>query len=339
MKRALVTGITGQDGAYLAQHLLQQGYEVYGGIRRTSTRSLWRLDELGIADRIKLVDFELLETTNLISAIREIRPSEIYNLAAQSFVGVSFKVPTFTGDVDGLSVARLLEAIRAIDPAIRFYQASTSEMFGKVRQTPQTEETPFYPRSPYAVAKLYGHWMTVNYRESYGMHACSGILFNHESPLRGSEFVTRKITMGLAAIASGSTVPLELGNTLASRDWGHARDYVVGMWKMLQVDVPDDFVLSTGETHTVEEFATHAAAVVGFDLVWDGEGVARKARDRKTGKDIIRTNPEFFRPAEVDLLIGNPAKAKERLDWAPVTSFAALCEEMISADVARLKRS
>jgi GDPmannose 4,6-dehydratase len=338
MKRALVTGITGQDGAYLAQHLLEQGYEVYGGIRRTSTRALWRLEALGIAERVKLVDFELLETTNLISAIREIRPSEIYNLAAQSFVGVSFKVPTFTGDVDGLSVARLLEAIRAIDPAIRFYQASTSEMFGKIRETPQTEETPFHPRSPYAVAKLYGHWITVNYREAYGMHACSGILFNHESPLRGSEFVTRKITMGLAAIANGSTAPLELGNTLASRDWGHARDYVVGMWKMLQVDAADDFVLSTGETHTVEEFATHAAAAAGFELVWDGDGVARKARDRKTGKDIIRTNPEFFRPAEVDLLIGNPAKAKEHLGWAPVTSFAALCEEMMSADMARSKR-
>jgi GDPmannose 4,6-dehydratase len=338
MKRALVTGITGQDGAYLAQHLLEQGYEVYGGIRRTSTRALWRLEELGIAERVKLVDFELLETTNLISAIREIRPSEIYNLAAQSFVGVSFKVPTFTGDVDGLSVARLLEAIRAIDPAIRFYQASTSEMFGKIRETPQTEETPFHPRSPYAVAKLYGHWITVNYREAYGMHACSGILFNHESPLRGSEFVTRKITMGLAAIANGSKTPLELGNTLASRDWGHARDYVVGMWKMLQVDVADDFVLSTGETHTVEEFATHAAVAAGFDLVWDGEGIARKARDRKTGKEIIKTNPEFFRPAEVDLLIGNPTKAKERLGWVPTTSFAALCEEMISADMARLRR-
>jgi GDPmannose 4,6-dehydratase len=338
MKRALVTGITGQDGAYLAQHLLEQGYEVYGGIRRTSTRALWRLEELGITERVKLVDFELLETTNLISAISEIRPSEIYNLAAQSFVGVSFKVPTFTGDVDGLSVARLLEAIRAINPAIRFYQASTSEMFGKIRETPQTEETPFHPRSPYAVAKLYGHWITVNYREAYGMHACSGILFNHESPLRGAEFVTRKITMGLAAIANGSKAPLELGNTLASRDWGHARDYVVGMWKMLQVDVADDFVLSTGETHTVEEFATHAAAAAGLDLVWDGEGVARKARDRKTGKDIIKTNPEFFRPAEVDLLIGNPAKAKERLGWVPTTSFAALCEEMISADMARLKR-
>ena len=337
MKRALITGITGQDGAYLAQHLLAQGYEVYGGIRRTSTRALWRLDELGVTDKVKLVDFELLETTNLISAIREIRPHEIYNLAAQSFVGVSFKVPTFTGDVDGLSVARLLEAIRAIDPEIRFYQASTSEMFGKVQQTPQTETTPFYPRSPYAIAKLYGHWMTVNYREAYGMHACSGILFNHESPLRGSEFVTRKITMGLAAIAKGNAAPLELGNTLASRDWGHARDYVVGMWKMLQTDVADDFILSTGETHTVEEFATLAAAAVGLDLVWDGNGIARKARDRKSGKDIIKTSPEFFRPAEVDLLIGNPTKAKERLGWVPTLSFAALCEEMISADVARLK--
>ncbi len=336
MKRALITGITGQDGAYLAQHLLQQGYEVYGGIRRTSTRALWRLEELGVADRVNLVDFELLETTNLISAIREIRPAEIYNLAAQSFVGVSFKVPTFTGDVDGLSVARLLEAIHVIDPGIRFYQASTSEMFGKIQQTPQTELTPFYPRSPYAVAKLYGHWMTVNYREAYGMHACSGILFNHESPLRGSEFVTRKITMGLAALAKGGKTVLELGNTLASRDWGHARDYVVGMWKMLQADVADDFVLSTGETHTVEEFATLAAAAVGFELIWEGEGGSRKARDRKTGKEIIRTNPEFFRPAEVDLLIGNPAKAKERLGWVPATSFAALCEEMALADMSRL---
>ena len=336
MKRALITGITGQDGAYLAQYLLQQGYEVYGGIRRSSTRALWRLEELGVEDQVKLVDIELLETTNLISTIREVRPNEVYNLAAQSFVGVSFKIPTFTGDVDGLSVARLLEAIRGIDPDIRFYQASTSEMFGKVRQTPQNELTPFHPRSPYAVAKLYGHWMTVNYREAYGMHACSGILFNHESPLRGQEFVTRKITMGLAAIAKGSKVPLELGNTLASRDWGHARDYVVGMWKMLQADVAEDFVLSTGVTHTVEEFATQTAAVAGFDLVWEGDGVARKARDRKTGKDIIKTSPEFFRPAEVDYLIGNPAKAIEQLNWHPATSFAGLCEEMILADIARL---
>ena len=339
-KRALITGVTGQDGAYLAQLLLDQGYDVYGGVRRTSARSFWRLEELDISDRIKIVDLELLEQSNLISVLREIKPDEVYNLAAQSFVGVSFREPTFTAEVDGVSVTRLLEAIHVCNPEIRFYQASTSEMFGKVQEVPQRETTPFYPRSPYAVAKLYAHWTTVNYRESYNIHACSGILFNHESPIRGPEFVTRKITRGLAALAIGdSNAPLELGNTAASRDWGHARDYVVGMWKMLQVEKPDDYVLATEETHSVEEFATLAAQVAGFDLDWSGEGIDRKAIDRKTNRTIITINPEFFRPAEVDLLVGDASKARKVLNWHAKTTFEALCEEMMSADLERLKHS
>lgn len=337
-KRALITGISGQDGAYLSAHLLDQGYEVFGGVRRTSSRDYWRLEELSVADRVRLVDLELLEFSNILAVVRETRPQEIYNLGAQSFVGVSFNEPIFTGDVDGLAVSRLLEAIRSIDPAIRFYQASTSEMFGKVQETPQREVTPFYPRSPYGVAKLYGHWMTVNYREAYGMHACSGILFNHESPLRGPEFVTRKITRGLAAQASGHDGPIELGNTSASRDWGHARDYVKGMWMMLQDATADDYILATGETHTVEDFATLAAEAAGMRLEWDGEDVGRTAHDAKSGRLIIRVNPKFFRPAEVDLLIGDPAKAKKKLGWTATTPFPALVEDMMRSDINRLRQ-
>lgn len=337
-KRALVTGITGQDGAYLAKLLLEKGYEVFGAYRRSASASTWRLEELGIAPQVKMVSMDLLEFGNMLSVVEKTQPDEVYNLAAQSFVGTSFEQPLYTGNVDGLGVTRMLEAIRKAHAGARFYQASTSEMFGKVQEVPQTERTPFYPRSPYGVAKLYGHWITVNYRESYGMHATSGILFNHESPLRGQEFVTRKITMALARIKQGTQDVLELGNLDSRRDWGFAGDYVRGMWLMVQQPEPDDYILATGETRSVREFVDHAARAAGFELAWEGEAESARATDRKSGKVVVRVNPEFYRPAEVDLLIGDPAKAHEKLGWKPEVSFAQLVERMVRADVDRVAR-
>jgi GDPmannose 4,6-dehydratase len=337
-KRALITGATGQDGAYLSKLLLGKGYEVYCTHRRASSLNTWRLEELGIARDVHLVPFELLEYTNLQRTLEKVHPDEVYNLAAQSFVALSFEQPLYTSEIDALGVARLLESLRALGGNVRFYQASTSEMFGKVREVPQTELTPFYPRSPYGVAKLYAHWMTVNYRESYAMHAVSGILFNHESPLRGQEFVTRKITTQLARIRRGEDAKLELGNMDAKRDWGFAGDYVEGMYRMMQQPVAEDFVLATGETHTVREFVQVAAEVAGFQLEWRGEKENAVGVDRKTGREIVRVNPAFYRPAEVDMLIGNASKAKDKLGWTPTITFRALAEQMMQADLARGER-
>jgi GDPmannose 4,6-dehydratase len=338
-KRALITGIFGQDAAYLSKHLLDQGYEVIGTHRRTSTNNSWRLSELDVERHIRFEELELLEQSNIIHTLRETKPTEIYNLAAQSFVGSSFTQPIFTGEANALGVTRILEAIRVADPEIRFYQASTSEMFGKIQQTPQTEETPFYPRSPYGISKLYAHWITKNYREAYGIHATSGILFNHESPLRGTEFVTRKITTHFAAIRHGLIDHVELGNLNASRDWGHARDYVEGMHKMLRHEQADDFILASGKTHSIEEFANLAAEIAGFDIAWEGEGEARQAIDRKTNKAIIKVNSKYYRPTEVDLLIGDASKAKDTLGWVPKTDFPSLVEEMMTADLDRQSRT
>jgi GDPmannose 4,6-dehydratase len=339
-KRALITGVSGQDGAYLSKLLLEQGYEVFGAYRRSASLNLWRLDELGITQDVKLVPFELLEYSNLLRALEKVRPDEVYNLAAQSFVGLSFEQPLYTSDVDGMGVLRLLEAIRTVNVKIKFYQASTSEMFGKVQAVPQIETTPFYPRSPYGVAKLYAHWMTINYRESYGMHATCGILFNHESPLRGIEFVTRKITSRLAMIAvngAGSSI-LELGNLDAKRDWGFAGDYVEGMHRMLQVEKADDYVLATGETHTVRSFVERAASAAGFHLEWSGAADHEVGTDTKSGKVIVRVNPEFYRPAEVDLLIGDASKARAALGWSPKVGLGELVDRMVHADLDRARR-
>jgi GDPmannose 4,6-dehydratase len=337
-KRALITGVTGQDGAYLSKLLLEKGYEVHGAYRRSASPNLWRLEELGIANEVKLVAFDLLEYSNIQRSLEKVQPDEVYNLAAQSFVALSFEQPIYTSDVDALGTTRMLEAIRTVNPKIRFYQASTSEMFGKVQEIPQTERTPFYPRSPYGVAKLYAHWATVNYRESYHLHATSGILFNHESPLRGHEFVTRKITTALARIHHGSQEVLELGNLDAKRDWGFAGDYVEGMWRMVQQDQPEDYVLATGETHSIHEFLDLAANASGFALEWSGEGENTKAMDARTGRLIVRINPEFYRPAEVDYLIGDPAKAKAKLGWTPKMSFPELVQTMMDADLRRYEK-
>ena len=336
-KVALITGIFGQDGAYLAELLLSKGYHVVGGHRRAATRTDWRLVELGIADDVEYVDLELLEFSNILSVVDKTEPDEVFNLAAQSFVGASFEQPLYTSDVDGLGVLRMLEAIRTVNSDIRIYQASTSEMFGKVQEIPQRESTAFHPRSPYGVAKLYGHWIIRNYRESYGLHATSGILFNHESPLRGIEFVTRKITSSLALIKAGKQKILELGNMEAKRDWGHAKDYVRGMHAMVQADDADDFVLATGETRSVEEFVEIAGEAAGFSLEWSGEGEERIATDRKTGDTIVQVNPVFFRPAEVDLLVGDAEKASSRLGWKREYSFADLVTEMVEADLRRAR--
>ncbi len=316
---ALITGITGQDGAYLAELLLGLGYRVVGAERRASNRNRERLDELGITDAIEFVDFDLADSGNIVRVLERVEPAEVYNLAAQSFVALSFEQPIMTGDVTGIGVTRILEAIRAVNPAIRYYQASSSEMFGKVREVPQSERTPFHPRSPYGVAKVYGHWITVNYREAFGLHACSGILFNHESPLRGPEFVTRKISLAAARIKHGQQRELRLGNLDAKRDWGYAREYVAGMHAMLQRDTPDDYVLATGETHSVEEFVQ--AAFDAVDLKW---------------QDFVVIDPAFLRPAEVDLLIGDASKAKAELGWAPGTSFRELVGLMVEADLERV---
>jgi GDPmannose 4,6-dehydratase len=335
-KTALITGVTGQDGAYLSRLLLEKGYKVHGGMRRIGVESGGRLQELGIASDIELHDFDLLEFSNIHRLLDKVAPDEIYNLAAQSFVGVSFEQPLYTANADALGVLRILEALRLTNAKSKFYQASTSEMFGKVQATPQDETTPFYPRSPYGFAKLFSHWATVNYRESYGMFACSGILFNHESPLRGSEFVTRKITRAFAAIAVGQQDRVELGNLDAKRDWGFAGDYVEGMWRMLQAESPDDYVLATGETHSIRHFAERAAIEFGWELAWSGSGVDEVGRDRATGKTLVRVNPQFYRPAEVDILTGNPAKAETALGWQRSTGFDELVALMAEADRKRL---
>jgi len=336
--RALITGITGQDGAYLAKLLLDKGYEVFGAYRRTASMNVWRLHELGIERQVRMVAMDLLEYSNVQRVIEQTKPDEVYNLAAQSFVAISFEQPLYTSDVDALGVTRMLEAIRCANPSIRFYQASTSEMYGKVQQVPQNEQTSFYPRSPYGVSKLYAHWMTVNYRESYAMHATSGILFNHESPLRGQDFVTRKITMSLARIRAGQQDVLELGNLDSQRDWGFAGDYVRGMWQMLQQPAPGDYVLATGQTRSVREFVECAARAAGYDIEWEGEGVNSIGRDRTTGKLIIRVNPQFYRPAEVDLLVGDASKSRDTLGWTPETTFEELVEQMVRADIDRAAR-
>jgi len=337
LKKAIVTGVTGQDGAYLAELLLGKGYEVYGAFRRTSSVNFWRMEELAILDdpRLHLVEYDLTDLSSSIRLLQTTGATEVYNLAAQSFVGVSFEQPVTTAEITGIGAVNLLEAIRIVNPAIRYYQASTSEMFGKVQAVPQTEDTPFYPRSPYGVAKLYAHWMTVNYRESYGIFGASGILFNHESPLRGREFVTRKITDAVAKIKLGTLQMLELGNLDAKRDWGFAKDYVEGMWRMLQADEPDTFVLATGRTETVRDFVRLAFAAAEIPVVFKGSGEQETAVDERTGQTLVRVNPQFFRPAEVDLLIGNPAKAREKLGWTPHTKLEELCQMMVKADLKR----
>ena len=336
-RSAIVTGISGQDGAYLTENLLAHGYTVYGTYRRTSSVNFWRIDELGISNHpnLKLVEYDLTDMGSAIRLIETSEATEIYNLAAQSFVGVSFDQPITTGQITGLGAAYLLEAIRTVNRDIRFYQASTSEMFGKVQEVPQREETPFYPRSPYGVAKLYAHWLTVNYRESFGIFGSSGILFNHESPLRGREFVTRKITDTVAKIAQGKASVLELGNLDAKRDWGYAKDYVEGMRLMLQHDEPDTFVLATNRTETVRHFVELAFAQVGIALEWAGSEQDEVGRHREDGRTLVRINPSFYRPAEVDLLIGDPAKARERLGWTPTMSLEDLAKEMVEADLRR----
>ena len=337
LRSAVVTGITGQDGAYLAQTLLAKGYLVHGTYRRTSSVNFWRIEELGIRQHpdLRLVEYDLTDAGASLNLIARTQPDEVYNLAAQSFVGVSFEQPTTTAHITGLGALNLLEAIRILRPQTRFYQASTSEMFGHVRAVPQDEKTPFYPRSPYGVAKLFAHWMTVNYRESYGIFGASGILFNHESPLRGLEFVTRKITDGAARIRLGKLDCLELGNLDARRDWGYAPEYVEGMYRMLQAPQPDTFVLATGRTETVRDFATMAFRAAGIGLEWRGEGVEETGVDAATGKAVVRINPKFYRPAEVDLLIGNPARAKEKLGWQAQTTLEELCRMMVEADLRR----
>lgn len=337
MKSSIITGITGQDGAYLAQLLLEKGYTVYGTYRRTSSVNFWRIEELGIDKHpnLNLVEYDLTDLSASIRLLQITQATEIYNLAAQSFVGVSFEQPITTAEITGIGPVNLLEAIRIVNPEIRFYQASTSEMFGKVQAIPQTESTAFYPRSPYGVAKLYAHWMTINYRESYGIFGSSGILFNHESPLRGREFVTRKITDSVAKIKLGKLDVLELGNLDAKRDWGFAKDYVEGMWRMLQADEPDTFVLATNRTETVRDFVTMAFKAVGVELAFNGQGDKETAVDVATGKTVVRVNPKFYRPAEVELLIGNPEKAKKVLGWEPKTTLEELCAMMVEADLRR----
>jgi len=337
MKKAFITGITGQDGAWLSKLLLEKGYEVYGGVRRTSFKNIRNLEILGIADKVKLVDFDLLEYSNILSVIREGQYDEFYNLAAQSFVGVSFKQPIVTANTDAISVAYILESLRTESPQTKFYQASTSEMFGKVQEIPQKETTPFYPRSPYGVAKLYAHWLTVNYRESYGMFATSGILFNHESELRGHEFVTRKITLNVAKRAKGIDEILELGNIDAKRDWGYAKEYVEGMWLMLQHKEAGDYVLATGKTTTIRDFVEYAFQEIGKEIAWEGEGIDEKGIDKATGKVLVQINEEFYRPAEVDLLIGDPTKAKKVLGWEAKTDVQGLAKIMVQKDIEYLR--
>jgi len=337
MKTAIITGITGQDGAYLAALLLSKGYAVFGTYRRTSSVNFWRIEELGIeADpNLHLVEHDVTDLSASIRLLQRTGAEELYNLAAQSFVGVSFEQPITTAEITGIGPLNLLEAIRVVDPSVRFYQASTSEMFGKVQAMPQDEMTAFYPRSPYGVAKLFAHWMTVNYRESYGIFGSSGILFNHESPLRGREFVTRKITDGAAKIKLGQLDCLTLGNLDAKRDWGFAKEYVEGMWRMLQADEPDTYVLATNRTETVREFVQMAFKAAGIEVEFSGSNEQEIARDIATGEVITRVDPRFYRAAEVDLLIGNPAKAREKLGWIPKVTLEELCRMMVEADLRR----
>ena len=337
MKTAIVTGISGQDGAYLARLLLERGYRVFGTYRRTSSVNFWRIEELGIQQhpQLKLVEYDLTDLGASINLLKRAEPSEVYNLAAQSYVGVSFEQPVTTAQITAVGALHLLEAIRIVDSGIRFYQASTSEMFGKVQTVPQTEDTPFYPRSPYAVAKLYAHWMTVNYRESYGIFGASGLLFNHESPLRGREFVTRKITDGIAKIKLGKIDCLELGNLDAKRDWGYALEYVEGMYLMLQAAEPETYVLATGRTETVRNFVTMAFDASGTRIEWRGQGTDETAVVAGGDTTVVRINQQLYRRAEVDLLIGDATKARSRLGWAPKTSLESLCQMMVEADLRR----
>jgi GDPmannose 4,6-dehydratase len=345
-KRALITGVTGQDGAYLAEFLLGKGYEVHGIKRRSSSFNTARVDHLyedpheDAATPFLMHYGDMTDSTNLIRLVQEIQPGEIYNLAAQSHVAVSFESPEYTANADAIGVLRLLEAIRilSLEKQTRFYQASTSELYGLVQEIPQKETTPFYPRSPYGVAKLYGYWITVNYREAYGMHASNGILFNHESPIRGETFVTRKITRAIARIEVGLQDCLYLGNLEAKRDWGHARDYVEGMWHILQQDTPDDYVLATGETRSVREFVETAFAHVDREIVWNGDGVSTQGLDARSGQVLVKVDPRYFRPTEVDVLIGDASKARAKLGWAPRTSFADLVQEMMTSDLAEARK-
>lgn len=335
-KRALITGITGQDGSYLAELLLEKGYEVYGIMRRKSKVDYGNAEH--IKDKVNLIDGDMTDLVSLVNAMKISQADEVYNLAAQSFVGTSWDQPHATADIDGIGVLNMLEAIRMVKPEARFYQASTSEMFGKVQSIPQTEDTPFYPRSPYGVAKLYGHWITKNYRESYDMYACSGILFNHESERRGKEFVTRKITDAVARIKLGVQDYLELGNLDAKRDWGHAKDYVKAMWLMLQQEEADDYVIATGETHKVREFVELSFKYVGIELEWEGKEDNEIGIDKATGNVVVRVNPKFYRPAEVDLLLGSPEKAKKALDWKLEVSFKELVERMMKSDLEKVSK-
>lgn len=339
MKTALITGITGQDGAYLVNLLLQKNYKVYGTYRRTSSVNFWRLDELGVDylnnQNLQLVEFDLTDLGGITRLLEKIQPDEIYNLAAQSFVGVSFEQPKTTAEITGIGALNILEAIRQVNPKIKYYQASTSEMFGKVQSIPQNEKTPFYPRSPYGVAKLYAHWITINYRESYNIFGCSGILFNHESPLRGKEFVTRKITDAVARIKLNKQQFLELGNLDAKRDWGFAAEYVEGMWRMLQAEQPDTYVLATNRTETVRSFVEMAFKAVDIGVEWSGSAENEIGKNSQTGEVIVKINPKFYRPAEVDLLIGDYTHAKNKLGWEPKTTLEQLCKMMVDADLRR----
>jgi GDPmannose 4,6-dehydratase len=336
-KTAFITGITGQDGAYLSELLLKKGYTVYGGYRRTSSPNFWRVEELNILNDVQLMEVDILDTGNLIRTFEKIKPDEIYNLAAQSFVAVSFEKPVLTGEITAIGVTRVLEAIRIVNPKIKFYQASSSEMFGKVQEVPQKESTPFYPRSPYATAKLYGHWLTINYRESYGIFGSSGILFNHESPLRGIEFVTRKVSDAVARITYGKQDYFEIGNMDAKRDWGYAKEFVEGMWLMLQQPKPGDYVLATNENHSVREFIEHAFSHVGISLQWKGRDADEYGVDAASGKTLVKINPKFFRPGEVEQLLGDYSKAKKELGWEPKVKFKELVGIMVQRDLERIK--
>jgi len=336
MKKALITGVTGQDGAYLSKFLLEKGYEVSGTYRRISTPNFWRLEYLGVKDQVELIPFDLIDEPSIISAIQKTRPDEVYNLAAQSFVEASFDQPVATGNITGLSVTRFLDVIRQIKPDTKFYQASTSEMFGNAKTSPQNESTPFHPESPYAIAKLYAHWITTNYSQSYGIFASSGILFNHESPIRGEEFSTRKITSGVAKIKAGKIPYIEMGNLDTRRDWGYAMDFVECMWLILQHDYPDTFVIATGENHLLREFVEKAFEIAGFKIEWRGKGVKEEGVDSVSGNVLVKVNPKYFRPRDIYSLLGDPKKAMEQLKWNPKkTSFEKLVDIMVKADLKR----
>lgn len=337
MKKAFITGITGQDGSFLTELLLEKGYEIHGLIRRASNFNTDRIEHLMDNSRVRLYHGDMTDSANLNKLLSEIKPDEIYNLAAQSHVQVSFEVPEYTAQVDAIGTLRLLDAMKNHCPHGRFYQASTSELYGKVKEVPQTEETPFHPRSPYAAAKVYAYWITKNYREAYDLFACNGILFNHESERRGKTFVTRKVTMCLSQIKYGLREVLRLGNLDAKRDWGYAKEYVEAMWRMLQTDKPTDLVIATGKCHTVRDFVEMAAREAGFDLVWEGEGVEEKGRDRSTGKVLVEVDPRYFRPAEVELLLGDPSLARETLDWEPKVQLEELVRIMMKTDLAEAK--